>query len=446
MKKNIFIFLVLLLHSSCFCQHTVVKNDSAKTDSATDYYIPNVIMRYEDMVYDKNIKSVQLHNEQFELSQPLLQLGSDNRLQLSFDDLSGNLKNYSFTLIHCNANWQPSKLMPIEYIDGYQEMDITDFNYSENTLQKYIHYNAYIPSPYMHITKSGNYILKVYDRDAPDQPVITKRLLFFTPKIIITAQAKAASIIEDRNFKQEIDFIIDKGQYTINDPFEDLKVFILQNNRWDNASKDLKPTFIKDTQLVYNYDEENVFTGGNEFRAFDTKSLKYKAEHVAKIRVDSSRTSTDVFLLPDEKRTYIKYTSGNDINGNFVIRTIDGNGDSAINADYCRVHFFLSYNEVLTNGDLYVFGAFNGWKCTKENRMKYNAERLGYEAVLYLKQGYYNYEYGFLENGKTAVDETLIEGMHFETENEYTIYVYYQQQGVYYDQLIGVGHINSAKN
>jgi hypothetical protein len=440
--KNTFTLLFLFTQLVCFCQQPLVKSDSSSTDSADDYYVSNVVLRYEDWVYDKNIKSVQLHNEQFELSQPLLQLGSSDRLQLCFDDLSGDIKSYVFTFIHCDAYWQPSKLMSMEYLDGYQEIEITDINYSENTRQKYIHYNAYIPSQYSHITRSGNYILKVYNRDTPNQPVITKRLMIFDPKVIVYPQEKAASVIADRNFKQEIDFTISTGDYIINDPFQDMKVFILQNNRWDNATKNLTPTFVKDTQLVYNYDEENVFTGGSEFRAFDTKSLKYKAEHIAKIKVDSSQT--DVFLLTDEKRTYIKYTSASDINGNFVIRTIDGNGDSAINADYSYVHFFLSYNQALANGKLYVFGAFNGWKCTKENLMKYNSELMGYEAVLYLKQGYYDFEYGFLENGKTAVDESLIEGMHSETENDYTIYVYSRQQGAYYDQLIGVGHVNSV--
>ncbi len=443
-KKQRLLLLFICFHLSCFCQQAIIKKDSTNADSTDDYYIANTVLRYEDAVYNKNIKSVQLYNDQFKLSAPLLQLGSGDRLLLSFDDLTTDLKSYVFTFIHCDAYWQPSKLMAMEYIDGYQEVEIVDFNYSENTRQKYIHYSAYIPSQSTHLNKSGNYILKVYDRDTPNQPIITKRFMIFDPKISINIQEKAATVVADRNFKQEIDFTINEGEYTINDPFQDLKVFILQNNRWDNASQNLKPSFVKDTELVYNYDEENVFTGGNEFRAFDTKSLKYKAEHIAKIKTDS--LSTDVFLLEDEKRTYIRYTNLSDINGNFVIRTIDGNGDSTINADYCYVHFFLSYNQILSNGNLYVFGAFNGWKCTKENLMKYNSERKGYEAVIYLKQGYYDYEYGFLENGKKAVDDTLIEGMHSETENDYTIYVYYRQQGSYYDQLIAVGHANSVKN
>jgi hypothetical protein len=444
LKKHFFVGLFLLFSITVFCQHS--KKKGSKKDSVEDYYIPTVAMQYENKVYDKNIKSVRLYNTNFPLSQPMLQLGSGDQLELSFDDLSVDLKSYVFTFIHCDAFWKPDKLMQMEYIDGYQEVEIIDFRYSENTIQRYIHYKANVPSLTTNINKSGNYIIKVYNRDTPNKPIITRRLMIFDTKMVVTATANAASIVENRNFKQEIDFTIYKGDYVINDIFEDLKVFISQNNRWDNLSKNLKPTFIKDGELVYNYDEDNVFTGGSEFRVFDTKSIKYKGEHISKIRVDSAHTSTNVYLLPDEKRTYIRYTSASDINGNFVIRTIDGNSDAEINADYCYVHFFLSYSEALENGNLYVFGAFNGWQCNNENRMKYNSELKGYEAVVYLKQGYYNYEYGFLEEGKTAVDETVIEGMHSETENDYTIYVYNRPFGVYYDQLISVGHVNSVKH
>ncbi len=414
---------------------------SGSDTTADDYYGDNSI-RYEDYVYKKNIKTVQLRDESFELTKAILSLDSQEKLKLSFDDLDADFKNYSFTIIHCNANWQPSDLMPNEYIDGFLDNNVNDYRYSFNTLQKFTHYSATFPSSSMRITKSGNYILKVYQDNNPENIIITRRFLVFQNKIIIESTVSAASIIEDRSFKHEIDFKINYSGYQINNPYSDLKIILMQNGRWDNAKTDLKPVFMKDNELVYDYDEQNVFDGGNEFRFFDIKSIRYHSERIYKVTTDS--LGNHVELYTDEKRTYKRYYSQADMNGDFLIKVQEGN-NSEVEADYCYVSFFLPYDAAMTDGNLYVFGAFNAWKCTTENLLHYNPKRFGYECTLYLKQGYYNYEYVFLKDGEVAADETIIEGMHYDTENDYSILVYHRQPGTFYDQLIGVKRTNSMK-
>ena len=409
--------------------------------SSTDYYGDN-ILRYEDFVYKKNIKTVQLRDESFELTKPILNLDSQEKLKLSFDDLDADFKNYSYTIIQCNANWEPSDLMANEYIDGFIENSVLDYRYSFNTLQKFTHYNFSFPNNSMRITKSGNYLLKVYQDSNPENLVITRRFMVFQNKVGIESKVTAASIIEDRLFKHEIDFTIDHTGYPIVNPYGDLKIVITQNNRWDNAKTNLKPLFVKDQQLVYDYDQENVFDGGNEFRYFDTRSVRYHAGGIKAIQTDSLGIHID--LVSDEKRNFKRYYSQPDMNGDFLIKVQEGN-NSEVEADYCYVTFFIPYDDPLTDGNLYVFGAFNAWKCCAENLMHYNPKRFGYECTLFLKQGYYNYEYVFLKDGESVADQTLIEGMHYETEDDYTIYVYHRQQGVFYDQLIGVKRLNSMK-
>jgi hypothetical protein len=434
-----------LLASNTFCFAQKKKRPETSNNTITDpddYYADNTI-RYEDHVYKKNIKTVQLHDESYELSQPILNLESQERLKLSFDDLDADLKNYSYTLIHCNANWEPSDLQPAEYIDGFADNTITDYRYSFNTLQKFTHYNAVFPNNATRITKSGNYILKVYMDGNPENIVITKRFMVYQNKISIVSKVTAASIIEDRNYKQELDFTINHEGYPITNPFGDLKIVITQNNRWDNAKTNLKPVFVKDEELVYDYDQDNVFTGGNEFRYFDMKSIRYHSERIYSVNTDTA--GNHVTLYTDEKRDFKRYSTYSDINGKYLIKIQEGN-NSEVEADYCYVNFFLPYVNALTDGNLYVFGAFNDWKCNRDNLMHYNEKRFGYECTLYLKQGYYNYEYVFLKDGETAADETLIEGMHYETENDYTIYVYHRKQGTFYDQLIGVKRLNSMKD
>lgn len=451
-KKCLYLLLLslvfLLFNTNCPAQKKdksgfwKALNTPSIVDTTTDDYYGNNAIRYDDYIYKSTIKTVQLHDESFELSQPILNLNSEEKLKLSFDDLDADLKNYSYTIILCNFNWEPSDLVAAEYIDGFAENTINDYRYSFNTLQNYTHYNAVFPNTTTRITKSGNYILKVFLDGNPDNIAITKRFMVYQNKLVINSKVTPASIISDRNFKQEIDFTINHTGHTITNPFADLNVVVTQNSRWDNAKTTLKPLFVKDAELVYDFDEDNVFTGDNEFRYFDIKSIRYQSDRIANVKTDSA--GNQVTLLPDEKRTFKRYYTYSDINGKFLIKIQEGNS-SEVEADYCYVHFFLQYDAVLTDGNLYVFGAFNGWKCNQENLMHYNEKRFGYECALYLKQGYYNYEYAFLKDGVTAADNTLIEGMHYETENDYTIYVYHRQQGTFYDQLIAVKRLNSMK-
>ena len=417
-------------------------NTPANIDTTVADYYGNLTLRYDDFVYRKNIKTVELRDQTFLLSRAILNLDSQEKLKMSFDDLDGGLKNYSYTIVQCNADWEPSDLMTNEYIDGFQENSVTEYRYSFTTLQKYTHYNFEFPNNTLRITKSGNYLLKVYLDSNPEDLVITRRFMVFQNKIIIQSNVTAASIIEDRLFKHEVDFTIDHTGYQINNPYGDLKIVITQNNRWDNAKTNLKPVYVKDQQLVYDYDQENVFDGGNEFRFFDIRSIRYHSEKVYKVATDSA--GNHVELYNDEKRNFKKYFSQPDMNGDFQIKVQEGN-NSDVEADYCYVSFFLPYDETILDGNLYIFGAYNGWKCNTENLLHYNAKRFGYECTLYLKQGYYNYEYVFLKDGVTEADQTLIEGMHYETEDDYTIYVYHRQQGTFYDQLIGVKRLNSMK-
>lgn len=261
-------------------------------------------------------------------------------------------------------------------------------------------------------------------------------------KVGITGQVKPATIINDRYYKQEIDFIVDYTGYEIANPYVDIKAVVTQNDRWDNAITNLKPLFVKENQLIYDHDEDNVFPGGSEFRYFDTRNLKYQSERTRKIEFDSS--GYRVYLLDDDRRTYKRYVTASDINGKYLIKGLEGT-NSERECDYAYVHFFLPFDSPSTEGVLYVFGALSDWSFSETNKMRYNYGRKGYECSLYLKQGYYNYEYVFMRDGQNAGDDAFIEGMHYETENDYIVYLYHPAMGTRYDQLIGVKKLNSRQ-
>jgi len=407
---------------------------------AADYFTYNYL-RAEDYVYKPSIKTVLFYREGFVLTSPIINLNQGEKLVLKFDDLDGGLKRMRYTFIHCDAYWTPSDLMPNEYLRGFYEDDITDVKYSYNTLQKYTHYSLTIPTDVMQPVLPGNYLLKVYMEDDPENIVLTRRFMIVDAKVGINAIVNKPTVVEYRNYKQEVDFSIDKTGYSVNNPYQDLKVIVQQNGRWDNAIRNLKPLYIKGDILDYNYEEENVFSGGNVFRYFDIKSTNAYTEYIAHQVKDS--IGYEVFLKEEQRKTFKVFVSQKDIKGRQFIKSDDNITDSDIESEYMYVHFFLKYEAPLLDGGVYIMGGLTDWSYSKEAKMDYNYEWKGYTATLYLKQGYYNYQYVFLENGKQVGDETLIEGSHYETDNEYTIYVYSRELGENYDVLVGVKQFNT---
>lgn len=427
-----FLFSFILFHGISFAQ-------VERSPDSVDYY-KAAYLRYENFVYKSNIKTVIFERDGFPLSDPVLVLNGGEKLKLSFDDLDADYKNYSYTFEHCDAWWKPSDIIPSEFLEGFSDDRITDYSYSFNTIQRFTHYNLYLPKNQLKPLLSGNYLLKVYLEGNPEDLVITRRFIIVDSKIAIEPDLHRATVIDDRNAKQELDFKLNYPGYVIPNPFADITVILMQNGRWDNAVYGLKPLFVKDHLLEYNYEDNNVFNGGNEFRTFDTRNLRIQTQFVKRIDFDTS--GYDVYVTDDVRRSAKRYSTESDINGRMSIKTYNGKNNET-DADYSRVHFKLMESEPAKDGNFYIFGELTDWSLSKEGMLKYNYEGNYYETTLYLKQGYYDYEYVFLKDGEHIPDETIIEGNHFETENDYTILVYNRAMGTRYDQLIGYKKINS---
>ncbi|MCB0429842.1 MAG: DUF5103 domain-containing protein [Flavobacteriales bacterium] len=402
--------------------------------------LPEVTMT--DRTYTDHIKTVLLHMEGDPLSMPLLELRGGYKLELHFDDMDDVFREYRYTFVHCNADWSPSDLNQDEYLTGWPENRIPTYTHSFNTLVPYTHYQLSLPNDDVQFTKSGNYIIKVFDANEPERILITRRFMIVDRQVTVAPDLKKPSRLDDMNYKQEIDFNIFRGSYEIQDPFGAFKVVLMQNGRWDNAVTDMKPLFVKDDVLIYDDDTKNVFPGNNEYRFFDTKSLRYLSERIHDIRRDS--TGTHVYLYADEKRPFKRYASQPDINGKFLVAVQEGR-DAITDADYVHVHFALPMAHPMLGGDMYVYGALSDNQCEPAFKMTYNSDRLAYILDVMLKQGYYNYVYAFKAKGDSVPDITEVEGMHFETENDYMILVYDRPFGDDYDHLIGYIQFNSLK-
>ena len=272
--------------------------------------------------------------------------------------------------------------------------------------------------------------------------VLIQRFYIVEPRVRIEALVKRATFDPFNGENQEVDFKIVNEQLKLMNPREDIKVVLMQNRRWDNAIVDLKPNYIRDNVLDYDYNKENVFPGGNEFRYFDIRTNRHNGENVENIRF--IRPYYHITLVPDEIRNNKKFLPYKEMNGNFVIESQDRVIDTDTECDYMFVHFFLPMPSQLVGGSVNVFGALTGWNANTTNEMKWNYETAGYELTLLLKQGYYNYQYVYVPEGAKKADSVNLEGSFFITENEYQIFAYYRDQSSRYDRLVGFLTLNSA--
>lgn len=397
---------------------------------------------FQNAVFRDEIKSVQMYREGNVLSAPIYELGSDVALVLKFDDLSENAKNYSYTVIHCDADWNESFIRQNEYLPGFADNPVSDFAPSMNTTIKYINYQLRIPNEDCTPQYSGNYALVVFEDNDRQHVVLTQRFYVVEPKVRIEGVVKKSTFDVFNGEDQEVDFKIMNEQLKLLNPREDIKVVLMQNRRWDNAITGLKPNYIRDNVLDYDYNKENVFHGGNEFRYFDIRTNRYTGENVENITF--IRPYYHVSLMPDEIRNNKKFMPYKEMDGNYVIESQDRITDADTECDYQFVHFHLQIPAPLIGGTVNVFGALTGWSANKANEMKWDYERSAYQLSLLLKQGYYNFQYVYVPEGSRKIDSVNLEGSFYLTENDYQIFAYYRDLSARYDRLVGYVNLNSS--
>lgn len=395
----------------------------------------------QDSTFDENIVSVQLHPADDPLKEPVINLNSQQQLELSFDDLSNQFSNYYYTIIHCTSDWETSQLSPMDYVSGYLEGNITQYQFSFNTRTPYVHYSLLFPTSEMQPKLSGNYLLEVYLNNGGDKQLIFTRR-FFVVEQSVTINAHVALQPKDlqRYGKiQQIDLNCQVPASLTDEAEQRYKITIRQNERWDNAKFNIHPTSVALPQLNFDFPNGIVFNGGNEPRFFDMKSYDYLAQNIAQIiRKENYYLVT---LHTDFSRRGIPYETYTNLHGNEMI-TAESGRNPATEGDYALVNFKLKIPE-FQNAKVYILGALTDWQFNALNLMKYNSSMHQYEKQLLLKQGYYEYWYAVVKQGSNKGDITPIAGNHWETNNNYTIYVYYHNYMPEYDRLVGVQTIMS---
>lgn len=219
---------------------------------------------------------------------------------------------------------------------------------------------------------------------------------------------------------------------------------ILQNNRWDNALRDVPPTYVRGTSLEYNTENTCIFPGGKEWRWLDIRSFRLQSDRVD--HADYKTASTDIYLKTDGDRTNDRYVYYRDLNGMFMVMTYESINPNW-QGDFATVHFNLAGpdGKPYANKDVYIAGQLTDYLLNDKTKMVFNVTKGVYECSLYLKQGYYNYTYILVDKNNPSV-QTNLEGDFWETENSYTILMYYKAFNDRSDRLISVSQINSRAN
>lgn len=388
-------------------------------------------------VFSPHIQSLQVKVNDNWLAPPIVSLNSEDILNISFDEMSHEYHRFQYVISHCNADWTPSGLSEIDFLEGFNNSPIENYQNSINTTMLYTHYSISFPNDQVKLKVSGNYIITIYNDNDDSKPVCKVCFSVIEKKVTISAKVSSNTDIDNNKSHQQVSFSVNYAGYNIRNPQNEIKIKVMQNLREDNCITNALPSYVSSNELRYEYNKNLIFDAGNEYRRFEMVSVRYAAQGIQSIQFFDPYYH--VTLFPDELRIR-NYSYDRDQNGRYLVR-YDLATNNDIEADYLLVHFSLPWKNELPNGDFYLQGAFTHDNLTESYRLKYNQETHSFETVQLLKQGAYNYQYLFVPTGSKKTTGALTEGNFYETENEYLILVYHRPFGERYDHLIGMQQV-----
>ena len=373
-------------------------------------------------------------NENYSTNLPIIKLGET--FTLDFDVLLNSEADYYYTIDQLNFDWSRSQLIKSEYLRGFDNVKIQNYKTSFNTYQIYSHYKLQIPNQDVRITKSGNYILRIYDEY--QDLVFSRKFIVYEGLSTVPTKIKRLRNLAYINTKQSVEFEVNPISIQLNNPKNTIKTLIIQNNNLNTSISDLKPQYTIGSKLIFKYDQESSFWGGNEYLFFENKEIRAANVNVRSFNLYEIYHN---YLYSDYPRINRSYTYNPDINGGFLTTALNAD-DTDIEADYVNIHFALKNGTSKPGESIYVVGGFNNYSMLPEYKMIYSRSSDSHELQLKLKQGFYNYKY-VVVNDYDEINQGGVSGNYDETENDYKVLVYYRGYGYRYDRVIGMGQASS---
>lgn len=392
--------------------------------------MPATVSAQESACLSPQIKTLQVKVDGTWGSNPVLMLKGGHSVEISFDNLQASYQRYKYTITHCNADWQPSDLLTSEYMTGFNDTQITDYEPAIGTEMNYCHYSFTLPNEENQLLVSGNYKVTIYS-DETDSPVAEACFSIMDPRMGVDINVSSNTDIDTYAQHQQVSFSVNYSGYRLNDPIGEMKYVVTQNRRWDNHASGLRPSSMQVNKLIFEHNRALIFEAGNEYRRFEILDPYVPTMNVETMEYDD--TYYHAYLYTDKQR--INYLYDEDQDGRFFIR--NGNDDDADTAsDYFITHFTLQMPQA-AGGDVYLFGDMTGNRIDPAYQMQYNTIDHQYELAVPLKQGSYNYMYMCNDGSDMAARTQPCEGNFHLTENEYSVYVYHRPFGSRYDMLVG---------
>lgn len=389
-----------------------------------------------NQIFHYAFQTLKVSEEDDFLATPVIRLGADTHIIISFDKIADDIDHLRYRILHCNYDWQPSGLLESEYVDGFNIAPVDDYAFSCNTFVHFVNYRITLPNSDMVPLVSGNYLLQIFDEQEPDHTLLQTRFCVSEEKVIINGDV---SSITDRGVNedyQQLQLIIDRLGYKVQNPISDIIITVEQNDDATTLRRLPPPLRMDGERLIYEHLPQLIFEGGNEFRRFETSAVPYPGMNLDSIRFDDG--VYHAYITPDVPRVN-NYIYDQTQHGRYLVRHINAT-DSDLGADYVTTHFELQVPEQ-PGAEIFVQGEMTEAWPPERKKMTYNNDIRAYTLTIPLKQGAYNYQYVLRSASDGVTSPKAIEGNHFQTRNKYTVKVYLRTIGSRGDKLIGVADI-----
>lgn len=400
-------------------------------------------------IFHPDFHTLKIELEGAPLMPPVLTLGGSDRLVIGFDALRDDRDYLRYSIIHCNADWTPSDLTDNELFDGFNFADVTDYAFSQATSVHYVHYTITLPNDQFRFRVSGNYLLRVYPENSPEETLLQVRFMVSEAAVPISGEVTSRTDVDYNAAHQQLSLQANLNRAAVRDPYNDLRLVVTQNGRTDNPVLLLHPTQMRGQTAIYEHLPELIFPAGNEYRRMETVQTSYPGMGVADIAYHAPYYHH--LLNTDRPRHSLPYTYDSTQHGRFFVREYNSTS-SDTEADYTVVHFTLSMLPI-PDMDLYIEGDLTNRRLDSSSLLRYDSTEGRYHKALLLKQGAYNYQYVALPSspspsktpGAAAATTAPVEGNHYQTVNEYLAALYYRAPGDRADRLLGLTLLHSGK-
>jgi len=387
----------------------------------------------------QQFRTLKVHPVNDRMSNPVIVLNSNNQIRISWDEMSHDFKRFSYRIIHCNQDWTKSDINTLEYMDGFAENDVENYEKSYSTSAFYTHYFFDLPNENVKFKYSGNYAVEIFDKDGSGETLMTALFMLVENKATVSASITANTDIDFEKYHQQLSIEVKPSGLSLNRPENEIKITVSKNRLRDESRMNIKPKYVSPQKLTYEHEKELIFEAGNEYRRFEITSFKHSGINVNKVVYFNPFYNAELFA--DEARLN-SYVYDQDQNGKYLVNNTDYDNVDVC-SDYFLVHFSYPVKQPWIDGGLFLSGELVENKIDNNSKLIYNFERGTYEKTLMLKQGSYNYRYVFRPSGSNEYTLSKTEGSYWQTENEYQIYVYYRPFGGRYDQLVGFNEVKT---